>query len=477
MESKIGLIGLGVMGRSLALNLADHGFTVSVYSREIREVEAFKAFGAVSTRAFDGLGEFISSLAKPRTVLLMITAGAPVDETIEKLLPLLESGDIIIDGGNSYFKDTIRRAKMLKERDIEFLGCGISGGEAGARYGASLMPGGSLSAWEHVQPMLEALAAKDEQANPCCRYIGPNGAGHFVKMVHNGIEYADMQLIGEAYLYMKIGLGMTAEETGQVFAEWNRGDLCSYLTGITADILGKRDAETGNPLVEMIVDCAGQKGTGKWTAQEALDLGVPAPTLAEAVFSRCMSSLKPERVEASKILSGPEPDCRIRKEEATADLGQALYAGKISVYAQGLALLRTASDIYGWNLDMAAIASVWRAGCIIQAEMVEKIRNAFTGNPGLTHLFLDPYFDQALEEAHLSWRRIMADAVGRGIPMAAMGSALAYYDAYRTEQLPANLLQAQRDYFGAHTYERTDCGGRFHTDWSCKKVKLKSEPV
>lgn len=477
MNKRMGLIGLGVMGRSLALNWAEQGVAVSVFSKESREVESFRGLGIENTQAFTELDGFIASLPKPRTILLMITAGSPVDEVISRLLPFLEADDIIIDGGNSYFKDTARRCTTLREQGIRFLGCGISGGEAGARYGASLMPGGSRSAWEDTRQMLEVLAARDDRGNRCYRYMGPDGAGHFVKMVHNGIEYADMQLIGEAYSYMWKGLGLSAMEIGRVFSEWNRGDLHSYLIGITAEIMGKRDMETGNPLVEMILDRAGQKGTGKWTAQEALELGVPTPTLAEAVFSRCLSALKAERVEAAQVLVGPKPIEGVQRERAIDELELALYAGKISAYAQGVALLHAASREYDWDLDLTAIASVWRAGCIIQADLVAKIEEAFTETPGLSHLFLAPYFQKVLNGAQQAWRSVIADAVNQGIPMGAFSSALAYYDAYRSQQLPANLLQAQRDYFGAHTYERIDRGGKYHTDWSNNDANATSDPI
>lgn len=482
IKSAIGLVGLGVMGRNLVLNIAEHGFRVSAYSREVREVEALAAEGKENAVGFTDLNAWMASLSRPKVIMLMITAGSPVDEMIEKLLHGLEPGDIVMDGGNSYFKETMRRCETLQRSGLHYLGVGVSGGAAGARHGASIMPGGSRAAWEHAQPILMSLAAKDENGEACCTYMGPNGAGHFVKMVHNGIEYAEMQLLGEAYDLMKTALGLSADRMHHVFAHWNRGILRSYLTGITANILSKRDTATGHPLVDMILDRAGQKGTGQWAAQEALELGCPAPTLAEAVFSRCLSALKEERLSASTLFGGERPNSieRLGNEaidSAIKDLEKALYASKISVYAQGFALMKAASERYGWDLKLANVAAVWRGGCIIQSDLTARIHDAYVQEPGLTHLYFSPCLANAMRDAQSAWRSTLRLAMDTGVSTPAFGSALAYYDAYRSAVLPANLLQAQRDYFGAHTYERTDQAGRFHTEWTSPGVNLESKPV
>lgn len=466
-KADIGLIGLAVMGENLVLNMESKNFTVAVFNRTVSKVDDFingrakgkKIIGAHS------IEEFVRALKKSRKIMLMVKAGTPVDDFIELLLPHLEKGDIIIDGGNSFFKDTIRRARYLEEKGFLYLGTGVSGGEEGALKGPAIMPGGSREAWEQVKPVFQSIAAKVGDGMPCCDYIGSDGAGHYVKMVHNGIEYGDMQLISEAYFLMKELLGMNVGEMQKIFAKWNKGDLNSYLIEITADILRKKDDETGKPMVDMVLDTAGQKGTGKWTSQNALDLGIPVPTITEAVFARCISSLKEERVAAAKKLSGPKKELIKDKKGFVGKIHDALYASKICSYAQGFQLMRTASREYNWNLNFGGIALIWRNGCIIRAQFLEKIKNAFDGNPDLKNLLLDHYFKKTVVSKQKGWREVVVQAAKNGIPIPAFSSALAYYDSYRTARLPANLLQAQRDYFGAHTYERIDREGVFHTEW------------
>ena len=468
MKSDIGLIGLAVMGQNLVLNMESKGYRVSVYNRTEQKTREFMegpAAGKDRITAYYTLEDFVASLEKPRKIMLMVKAGRPVDIFIDSLVPLLDKGDIIIDGGNSFFKDTIRRTAQLNEKGILYLGTGISGGEEGALKGPSIMPGGNKEAWDQVGKILIDISAKVNGNVPCCDYIGPDGAGHYVKMTHNGIEYGDMQLISEAYFLMKELLGMTATEMQQVFARWNEGELNSYLIEITADILGRVDEETGKPIVDVILDKAGQKGTGKWTSQEALELGVAAPTIADAVFARCMSAIKEERVEASKILKGPEIKYEGDREQLIEDIGKALYASKICSYAQGFQLLSEASKAYSWDLKLGDIALLWRGGCIIRAQFLGKIKEAYDRDKNLKNLMLDPYFKDVLEKSQDSWRRVVSLAVQYGIPASSFSSALAYYDSYRRDRLPANLIQAQRDYFGAHTYERVDKEGSFHTEW------------
>lgn len=466
----IGLIGLAVMGQNLVLNMESKGYSVSVYNRTGEKTSEFiegPAKGREKIKATYSIEELIDSLERPRKVMTMVKAGRPVDLVIEQLLPHLDEGDIIIDGGNSYFKDTIRRCRELKKRGILFLGVGVSGGEEGALKGPSIMPGGSFEAWEQVKDILIDISAKVD-GDSCCDYIGPDGAGHYVKTVHNGIEYGDMQLISEAYFIMEELLGLSAHEMQEVFKTWNEGELNSYLIEITADILGKTDSETGRPMVDIILDKAGQKGTGKWTSQESLELGVAAPTIAEAVFARCMSAMKNERVAASKVLSGPcEGKCKFDGDisQFIDDIGKALYASKICSYAQGFDLMKSASQIYGWELKLGNIALLWRGGCIIRAQFLNDIKDAYDRDESLANLMLDDYFKAAIEKAQDGWRRVVMVAAKYGIPVPSFSSALSYYDSYRRERLPANLIQGQRDYFGAHTYERVDREGIFHTDW------------
>ncbi|GGE23671.1 6-phosphogluconate dehydrogenase, NADP(+)-dependent, decarboxylating [Marinithermofilum abyssi] len=465
-KQQIGVIGLAVMGKNLALNIESKGFSVSVYNRSPEKTEEFmKEAEGKNVKAAYSLEEFVDSLEKPRKMILMVKAGTPTDKTIESLKPLLDEGDIIIDGGNAYFEDTIRRSKELEEAGIRFIGAGVSGGEEGALKGPSIMPGGQKDAFKQVEPILTAIAAKVD-GDPCTTYIGPDGAGHYVKMVHNGIEYGDMQLIAEAYHLMKDVLGLSNEELHQVFAEWNEGELDSYLIEITADIFTKVDEETGKSLVDVILDTAGQKGTGKWTSQSALDLGVPLSIITQSVFSRFLSAMKEERIQASKILEGPKTQIHTDdKKKWIEAIRQALYASKICSYAQGFAQMRAASEAYGWNLDYGSIAMIFRGGCIIRASFLQNIKEAYDNNPELTNLLLDPYFKEIVENYQDSWRKVVALAVHSGIPVPGFSSALAYFDSYRLERLPANLLQAQRDYFGAHTYQRIDKEGTFHTDW------------
>jgi 6-phosphogluconate dehydrogenase len=470
VKADIGLVGLAVMGENLILNMERNGFVVSVYNRTVSKVDQFirgRAAGKkiIGTHSVEDLCE---SLARPRKVMIMVKAGKPVDDVVEQLLPYLEPGDIIIDGGNSFFGDTLRRTRYLEEKGLRYIGTGVSGGEEGALHGPSIMPGGSPEAWPHVKPIFQKIAAKVADGTPCCDWVGSDGAGHYVKMVHNGIEYADMQMISEAYFLMKHLLGMRPAEMHSVFKEWNEGELDSYLVEITRDILAYVDEETGRPMVDLILDTAGQKGTGKWTSQSALDMGTAAPTIAEAVFARFMSAIKEERAAASKVLGGPEPAFEGDRGTLVEELRQALYASKICSYAQGFQLMRMAAEEYGWNLNFGGIALMWREGCIIRAQFLERIKEAFEAEPGLANLLLAPYFQEAIARTQAAWRRVVATAVGNGIPVPAFSSALAYYDSYRCERLPANLLQAQRDYFGAHTYERVDRprGEFFHTNWT-----------
>ena len=474
-QADLGLIGLAVMGQNLVLNMNDKGFTVAVFNRTVSKVDDFvrgPAAGRETIIATHSIEEFVSKLKRPRRVMLLVKAGEAVDAFIDKVLPHLEPGDIVIDGGNSNFNDTIRRAKSVEDKGMLYIGTGVSGGEEGARLGPSIMPGGSPDAWEHVKPIFQAVSAKvtdptSGKEEACCDWVGENGAGHFVKMVHNGIEYGDMQLICEAYMLMK-SMGMEPAEMGEVFAEWNRGELDSYLIEITRDILGKTDPETGRPLVDVILDTAGQKGTGKWTGITALELGQPLTLIGEAVFARCLSALKDERVEASKVLRGPKATFRGDRAKAVEDIRQALYASKIVSYAQGYQLMRAAAAEYGWNVNYGGVALMWRGGCIIRSQFLGKIKEAFTKKPNLVNLLLYPYFRAAVRKAQGAWRRTITKAVKMGVPVPALGSALAYYDGYRNGRLPANLLQAQRDYFGAHTYERVDKprGEFFHTNWT-----------
>jgi len=466
-DCDIGVVGLAVMGRNLALNIADHGFRVAVYNRTVSKVDAFLQEEAAEKPIVGcrTLQELAAALKRPRRVLLMVKAGQAVDAMIAQLLEVLEPEDIILDGGNSHFTDTERRLQLLAERGIRYIGTGISGGEEGARYGPSIMPGGSAEAWPSVQPILQAIAAKAPDGSPCCDWVGPGGAGHYVKMVHNGIEYGDMQLIAEAYLLLRELLGYDAERLAEVFERWNGGRLNSYLIEITRDIFTVRDPDTGQPLVDLILDTAGQKGTGKWASQNALDLGAPTTLITEAVFARFLSAQKAERQRASSVLSGPEVQFRGDGEAFVDALEDALYAAKICSYAQGFVQLRMASEEYGWGLRFGSIALLWRAGCIIRARFLEHIREAFDRQPDLENLLLDEYFRDAVHRAQSSWRYVVATAASFGLPVPAMSSALAYFDAYRRERLPANLIQAQRDYFGAHTYQRLDRDGTFHTDW------------
>jgi 6-phosphogluconate dehydrogenase len=468
-KADLGLIGLAVMGQNLVLNMADHGFTIAVYNRTVSKVDDFINGSAQGTTVIGAhsIKELVSQLKKPRRVMLLVKAGPAVDQFIEQLLPHLEPGDIIIDGGNSNYLDSMRRTEYVESKGLLYIGTGVSGGEEGARHGPSIMPGGSAEAWPHVKPIFQAVAAKVEDGSPCCDWVGANGSGHFVKMVHNGIEYGDMQLICESYQLLKEGLGLSADAMHQVFAEWNQGKLDSYLIEITRDILAFKD-EAGQPLVEKILDAAGQKGTGKWTVISALDMGIPLTLIGEAVMARSLSALKAERVAASKVLSGPAPTFAGDKSAFVTDLREALYAAKIISYTQGYMLMRAAAEEYSWQLNYGGIALMWRGGCIIRSVFLGKIKEAFDQNPALTNLLLDPYFQAQVEAAQGAWRRVVAKAVELGIPVPAMSSALAFFDGYRRERLPANLLQAQRDYFGAHTYERVDrpAGQFFHTNWT-----------
>jgi 6-phosphogluconate dehydrogenase len=465
----IAVIGLAVMGQNLILNMNDHGFIVAAYNRTVSKVDDFLNKEAKGTRVLGAhsIEEMVSMLKTPRRVMLMVKAGKPVDEFIEHLLPHLEPGDIIIDGGNSLFEDTIRRTRYVESQGLLYIGTGVSGGEEGARRGPSIMPGGSPAAWPHVQALFQAIAAKVEDGSPCCDWVGENGAGHYVKMVHNGIEYGDMQLICEAYNLMKTGLGMSADEMQPVFAEWYQGDLESYLIEITRDILAFKDTD-GQPLVDKILDTAGQKGTGKWTVMSSQELGIPITLIAEAVYGRMISALKDERVAASQRLRGPKPAIAGDRAKHIESIRQALYASKIVSYAQGFMLMRAAARQYQWNLNYGAVALMWRGGCIIRSRFLGEIKKAFDHNPELSNLMLDPFFRKAIQKAQRAWRNVVAAAAKKGIPTPAFSTALAFYDGYRSERLPANLLQAQRDYFGAHTYERVDKprGQFFHTNWT-----------
>jgi 6-phosphogluconate dehydrogenase len=468
-NADIAVIGLAVMGQNLILNMNDHGFTVAAYNRTVSKVDEFLAREAAGTKVVGAhsIEEMVRLLKRPRRVMLMVKAGKPVDEFIELVLPHLEAGDIIIDGGNSLFEDTMRRTKYVESKGLLYIGTGVSGGEEGARRGPSIMPGGSPAAWPHVKDIFQAIAAKVEGGAPCCDWVGENGAGHYVKMVHNGIEYGDMQLICEAYNLMRTGLGMTADEIHKVFAEWQEGDLNSYLIEITRDILAFKDTD-GQPLVDKILDTAGQKGTGKWTVISSQELGIPITLMAEAVYARMISALKDERVAASKKLRGPNPVIKGDRAKIIEDIRKALYASKIVSYAQGYMLMRAAARQYGWNLNYGGIALMWRGGCIIRSVFLGKIKEAFEKNSKLANLMLDPFFRKALNGSHRSWRNVVATAVKKGIPVPALSTALAFFDGYRSERLPANLLQAQRDYFGAHTYERIDKprGEFHHTNWT-----------
>jgi 6-phosphogluconate dehydrogenase len=468
-KADIAVVGLAVMGENLILNMESKGFTVACFNRTVSKVDDFmngraKGKNIIGCKSIE---EMVANLKTPRKVMIMVKAGKPVDDFIEQALPHLDAGDILIDGGNSHFPDTIRRTQFVESKGKLYIGTGVSGGEEGALLGPSIMPGGSKAAWEHVKPIFQKIAAKTDKGEPCCEWVGENGAGHFVKMVHNGIEYGDMQMICETYQMMKQGLGMTNTEMHQVFAEWNAGELDSYLIEITRDILGYKDAD-GKEVVDLILDTAGQKGTGKWTVLAALDSGQPLTLIGEAVFARCLSAIKEERVAASRVLTGPANKYDGDKKTLVNDLRQALYASKIVSYAQGYQLMRAAAAEYGWNLNYGGIALMWRGGCIIRSAFLGKIKEAFDKNPDLTNLLLAPFFTDVVVKAQASWRRVVTGAVTMGIPMPAISSALAYFDGYRADRLPANLLQAQRDYFGAHTYERVDKprGQFFHTNWT-----------
>jgi 6-phosphogluconate dehydrogenase len=468
-QADIGLIGLAVMGQNLVLNMNDHGFTVAVFNRTVSKVDDFLANEAKGTQVVGAhsIQEFVSLLKRPRRVMLMVKAGAPVDEFIEHLLPHLEKGDIIIDGGNSLFQDTDRRVKYVESKGLQFIGTGVSGGEEGARHGPSIMPGGSPGAWPHVKDIFQSIAAKVDNGVPCCDWVGEGGAGHYVKMVHNGIEYGDMQVIGEAYQLMRDGLGMTADEMSQVFAEWNKGELDSYLIEITANILKFKDAD-GTPIVDKIVDAAGQKGTGKWTVINSAELGIPITLIAEAVYARCVSALKNERIAAAKKLKGPQKKISGDRAKFIENIRLALYGSKIISYAQGYMLMRAAAKEYGWNLNYGGIALMWRGGCIIRSRFLGNIKVAYDNDPKLSNLLLDKFFRGEIKKCQRGWRNTVAMAAKKGIPTPAFSTALNFYDSFRCENLPANLLQAQRDYFGAHTYERLDKprGEFFHTNWT-----------
>jgi 6-phosphogluconate dehydrogenase len=468
MKSQVGLVGLAVMGENLALNIERNGFPISVYNRTPDKTRALVQ-GRAKGKRFLGaatLPEFVGSLDRPRRIVLMVKAGPPVDEVIAQLLSLLEPGDIVVDGGNSFFQDTRRRHDALQARGIAFIGSGVSGGEEGALRGPSLMPGGPRDAYERLRPVWEKIAARVDDG-PCCAYIGPDGAGHFVKMVHNGIEYGDMQLIAESYDILRTVLGLEPPRLAEIFSEWNRGVLSSFLVGITATVLARKDSETGGWLVDLVLDKAGQKGTGKWMSQVALDLGIPIPTINAAVEARLLSSFKEERVRASRVLPGPRPQSYPGDRKALVEaVRDALYASKICSYAQGMAMMRSASDEYRWGLDLAEIARIWKGGCIIRAQFLDLIKTAYRKNPSLANLLLDDHFRSWVTEAQPRWRQVVEVAQARGIPVLALGASLAYYDAVRAERLPLNLTQAQRDFFGAHTYERVDRPGTFHTDWA-----------
>jgi 6-phosphogluconate dehydrogenase len=465
-KQQIGVVGLAVMGKNLALNIESRGYSVAIYNRSPEKTqEMVKENPGKNLHPAYSIEEFVASLEVPRKILLMVMAGKPTDAMIEQLIPHLAPGDIVIDGGNAYFPDTRRRNQELESKGIRFIGAGVSGGEEGALKGPAIMPGGQKDAYELVEPILTAISAKVGN-DPCCTYIGPDGAGHYVKMVHNGIEYGDMQLICEAYQLLKDVVGMSTDELHETFSEWNKGELDSYLIEITADIFTKKDPDTGKAMVDVILDKAGQKGTGKWTSQSSLDLGVPLSIITESVFTRFLSAMKEERVQASKQLSGPsvQPFDGDRKAFIEA-VRQALYASKICSYAQGFAQMRAASEEYQWGLDYGSIAMIFRGGCIIRARFLQNIKDAYDRDPALANLLLDSYFKDIVTKYQDAWRQVVGVAVSRGIPVPAFASALSYYDSYRTERLPANLLQAQRDYFGAHTFQRLDKEGTFHFNW------------
>lgn len=465
----IGLIGLAVMGENLVLNMESHGYTVAVYNRTVARVDDFLGSRAMGKRILGchSVKELVAALKRPRKVMMMVKAGPAVDQVIAEVVPFLEPGDILIDGGNTHYPDTTRRTRALKEKGLLYIGTGVSGGEEGALRGPSIMPGGDPAAWPHVKPIFQAIAAKAPDGSPCCDWVGAEGAGHYVKMVHNGIEYGDMQLICESYDLLRRLAGLDAGGLHEVFARWNKGPLDSYLIEITRDIFGYRDPETGKPLVDLILDAAGQKGTGKWMVGSATELGIPLTLITEAVFARCLSSQKEERVAASRILKGPEPRTADKKAFID-DVEMALYASKIISYAQGFALMNAMSKESGWTINNGAVALMWRGGCIIRSVFLGKIKEAFERNPKLSNLLVDAYFAGEIERAGASWRRAVGAGIAAGIPLPAISSALAYFDGYRCDRLPANLLQAQRDYFGAHTYERVDQprGKFFHTNWT-----------
>jgi 6-phosphogluconate dehydrogenase len=473
----IGLIGLAVMGQNLVLNMNDHGYTVAVFNRTVSKVDDFINDEAKGTKVVGAhsIEEFVSLLKRPRRVMLMVKAGGTVDQMIDHVLPFLEKGDIIIDGGNSLYTDSSRRSKDLAAKGILFIGTGVSGGEEGARFGPSIMPGGNPAAWPAVKEIFQAIAAKVEDGTPCCDWVGEEGAGHYVKMVHNGIEYGDMQLICEAYQLLEEGLGLSAAELSDIFTEWNKGELDSFLIEITAEIFAKLD-DDGKPMVDKILDTAGQKGTGKWTAISALDLGTPVTLIGEAVFARCLSAMKEERVAASKILQGPVHSKPEDREAFIEDVRRALYCSKMISYAQGYMLLREAAKEQGWNLNFGGIALMWRGGCIIRSRFLGKIKEAYDKNPQLANLLIDDFFSNLLNHYHPSWRRAIVKAVEYGVPTPAFSTALSFYDGFRTARLPANLLQAQRDFFGAHTYERVDKprGQFFHTNWTGRGGRVSS---
>ncbi|HTV08663.1 MAG TPA: decarboxylating NADP(+)-dependent phosphogluconate dehydrogenase [Candidatus Aquilonibacter sp.] len=474
----IGLIGLAVMGQNLVLNMTDHGFKVAVFNRTISKVDDFLANEANGTpvEGAHSIAELCAKLKRPRRVMIMVKAGDVVDQTIDQLVPYLEKGDIIIDGGNSLFTDSNRRTKALAEKGILFIGTGVSGGEEGARFGPSIMPGGNPAAWPHVKDIFQSIAAKVEDGTPCCDWVGEDGAGHYVKMVHNGIEYGDMQLICEAYQLLEDGLGLSTDELAEVFAGWNKGELDSFLIEISAEIFAKKD-DDGKPMVDKILDTAGQKGTGKWTAISALDLGQPVTLIGESVFARCLSALKDERVRASKILRGPDSKPKVADRAAfIEDVRRALYCSKMISYAQGYMLLREAGKEQGWNLNMGGVALMWRGGCIIRSQFLGKIKEAYDKNPKLENLLLDDFFSSVLNQYQSAWRRAVVQGTQFGVPMPAFSTALSFFDGYRTARLPANLLQAQRDFFGAHTYERVDKprGEFFHTNWTGRGGRVSS---
>lgn len=494
-KQDIGLIGLATMGQNLALNIADHRFGISVYNRTPEKTDVFMASHGLdyaNLKGYHDIKEFITSLKSPKKVIILVKAGAGTEAVIKEIAELMSEGDIIIDGGNAHWEDSIRREKELKEKGIKFMASGVSGGEEGARFGPSLMPSGDFKAWEAIKPIWEAIAAKVDASGkqilnktpkkiiqdgvPCTSYIGENGSGHYVKMVHNGIEYADMQMICEAYQVMRDLLALEPSEIGKIFQEWNKGPLDSFLIEITADILNQKDPLTKKAFVDIVLDAAGQKGTGKWTSVSALDLGVPSPTIAESVFSRCMSAIKEERVNASKVLKGPSKKFSGNKDDLIQAIHDGLYCSKICSYAQGFQLMKEAQKNYNWKLNFSEISKIWRGGCIIRAALLQKISSAFEKNPGLENILLDEYFNKCLESMQENWRKTVVSSIEHGIPMPTFSSALAYYDSYRTANLPQNLLQAQRDYFGAHTFERTDKprGEFFHLDWPNKDRPLVS---